>query len=322
MDLPESPAFLPYTRWYFDPSTFKELWKVPLGGGAPSQVTSTSASGDAHTDAVASPDFSKIAFLNRSGGVGNARLYVCNADGSGALQLDSADCNVPSWSPDGSKILYRRVGNLLTINPDGTGQTTVLSKSNVIRPAYTYDGAKIVYQIDNTNPTVDELWVINADGTGDTQLDSNTGLGGAPVFACAQTQNKVAYLIVGTGLYVINTDGTGKTQVSTSVVHLTRFSWKPDDSAILGSINVAGSERVYSISPTGAGESALSPTLDTAPQVPLQGSARVHSGKIYTVSDSPDFDLTMADLDGSGQTILDDTSDEATYSVVFQLEDG
>jgi Tol biopolymer transport system component len=67
-----------------------------------------------------------------------------NADGSNVVQL-TTEVGIdqqPTWSADGSKIIYstERAGNfeIFTMNPDGTGKTNVSNAAGEdTRPAYT-----------------------------------------------------------------------------------------------------------------------------------------------------------------------------------------
>jgi hypothetical protein len=75
----------------------------------------------------------KIAFARSSGGDGYYDaydIYVMNADGSEETNISNnpADDRFPSWSPDGTKIIFksdRDGGNseIYVMNADGTGQT-------------------------------------------------------------------------------------------------------------------------------------------------------------------------------------------------------
>ena len=91
--------------------------------------------------------------------------------------------NVPSWSPDGSKILFTRKhdGNnfdIFTIKPDGTDlkQLTTLP-TNDAHAVWTTDGKKIMWSSgeygfkeeaalsDNTFQPYGIIFIMNADGT-------------------------------------------------------------------------------------------------------------------------------------------------------------
>ncbi|WP_419838547.1 cell wall-binding repeat-containing protein [Candidatus Poriferisodalis sp.] len=84
----------------------------------------------------------------------------------------------PAWSPDCSYIAYREQGALWKVRPDGSGKRRVLRSpagaATVGEPAWSPDGTKIAYsQPDYTaRPRVSHIFVVNADGSGNTQLTS------------------------------------------------------------------------------------------------------------------------------------------------------
>jgi hypothetical protein len=73
-----------------------------------------------------SPDGSKLVFTRQSGS--NYAVWTMNANGTGQSQV-AANASGASWSPDGSKIAYGGSGySLHVINPDGTGDRTVIDE--------------------------------------------------------------------------------------------------------------------------------------------------------------------------------------------------
>ena len=118
-----------------------QVWTMKQNGTDKQQVTHMS--GPAIFPDF-SPDGSEIVFnSNRTGtGTGTSQVYVMNADGSGQVQLtlDSAPKDqVSDWSPDGSKIAY-------------------LADTHGIS--------------DVVNPSWGDIWVMNADGSGQHAITS------------------------------------------------------------------------------------------------------------------------------------------------------
>jgi len=140
-------------------------------------------------DAAWSPDGRRIVFTShpvtddpqRSN---LAEVYVINVDGTGLTRLtfNAEEERAPSWSPDGSRIVYMcRIGGgtadfeICTMNADGSDRrqltdNTVFDGTGPFSP----DGQQIVFQ----RPVAgrQQLWLMNADGTGQTQLTNTPGL--------------------------------------------------------------------------------------------------------------------------------------------------
>lgn len=114
-------------------------------------------------------------------------IYSINPDGTGETRLTTST-NIdqhPSYSPDGSKIVFlsRRDGNLDEIylmNADGSNQTRLAFTSTVKEdPVFSPDGRQIVFQ----HVTTGGLYSINVDGTGLARLQGTTASDDYPSFA-------------------------------------------------------------------------------------------------------------------------------------------
>ncbi len=120
-------------------------------------------------------------------------LWIVNVDGSDPHQLDTGDAKAwwqARWSPDSSRIVFsterlQPVGALRTIKPDGSGLTTVFEDPAgrfVVAPVWSPDGSKIMFSLDPSNDAflhpVNEIYAINADGTGLTLVMGGLGFKG------------------------------------------------------------------------------------------------------------------------------------------------
>ncbi len=136
-------------------------------------------------------------FWDDSSSTPDPQIRVVDATSGAVTPLGSGD--VPDWSPDGSKIAYRRWIDgrnpgfaLQTVRPDGSGVATLLSLKHRVgatRSQYPYspkwspDGAYVAYQYvlaDNGSSWTHYIYRIAADGTGNTNLtpEVTTGSGG------------------------------------------------------------------------------------------------------------------------------------------------
>jgi TolB protein len=128
-----------------------------------------------------SPDGTQIAYTSTRNG-GFPELYLMNADGSGQRRMttnDEIDGN-PSWSPDGTRIAIERccssgtseifaidLATSLEIN------LTATSSAHEFDPAWAPDGTKVAYVAVPVGGGNVDVWAMNADGTGQTQLTTH-----------------------------------------------------------------------------------------------------------------------------------------------------
>ncbi len=155
---------------------------------------------DAYTaEGILSPDGKTIVFTSTKDG--DLDIYTMNVDGTNVKRLTNTPGydGGPWWSPDGTKIVYR------AHHPKDSAelaQYNELLANNMIRPS------KV------------ELFVMNADGSNQTQI---TNLGGAN-FGPSWTPDGQRILFSSNhtnprsrdfNLYIVNLDGTGLTQITT-----------------------------------------------------------------------------------------------------------
>ena len=116
-----------------------------------------------------SPDGSRLTFSDF------ADIYVVNTDGTNLRNLTSgptepARSDHPSWSPDGTRIAYVYASSIKAVAPDSTGTTTLVGNlGEVWELSYSPDGQKLAFANDARGPLQEELFVVNADGSGLTR---------------------------------------------------------------------------------------------------------------------------------------------------------
>lgn len=168
-----------------------------------------------------SPDGTQIAFESYRAN-GNRDIWVMNADGSNQRRLttDPAEDLDPAWSPNGKKIAFSstRGGTyeLYTMNPDGSGQTLLVSGTREFNPSWSPNGKKIVYHALASDGYAD-IFVVDADGSKVTQLtyteqnDYNPAWapdGHEIVFHSTREHPPVSQI------YVMNADGSDQTRLT------------------------------------------------------------------------------------------------------------
>lgn len=138
-------------------------------------------------EAVFSPVDDLIAFTSSRSG--NYDVYTMKSDGTDVTQLtvDAGADQTPSFSPDGSTIVWAttRDGNseIYAMRIDGSGKTrlTKTPDRHEGRPGYSPDGKLITYMCVGEDLRVD-VWLMNANGTGQVNLTNNPAWDDFPVF--------------------------------------------------------------------------------------------------------------------------------------------
>jgi Tol biopolymer transport system component len=119
-----------------------------------------------------SPDGKYIAFASDRNG--NFDIFVMETDGGSAVRQVSTNAThdvFPSWSPDGKKLVYTSVsigGETIWVADLENGSFTILGDGTA--PTFSPDGKKILYQKRGTRDIFPSLWVIDVNGSNDTQI--------------------------------------------------------------------------------------------------------------------------------------------------------
>lgn len=164
-----------------------------------------------------SPDGTKIAF-SRQKMDGSGAIWVMAADGSSFVRLtgESGVNSHPSWSPDGTTIAFESDRNgshdLFLMDATGANKRPLMTTPDVQEenPNWSPDGAMIAFDSCPASSypcpggTVDyNIFVVNADGTGLTQLTTDPKIDTAPAWSPNGRQ------------IVFRSDATGNTEIFT-----------------------------------------------------------------------------------------------------------
>ena len=181
-----------------------------------------------------SPDGSKIAFHSKRAPsihiegtrprleltTPNYDVFVIDADGSDLVRLteDSATDWLPSWSPDGSKIVFQSnrdgVGEVFVMNANGSDERNITNHPAMDGwPTWSPDGSKIAFQSQRDGNT--EIYMMNPDGTGLTRLTSNAEWDAGPSWSPDGT--RIVFETARHGsfeIYVMDADGANQTRLT------------------------------------------------------------------------------------------------------------
>jgi len=172
----DSLAQLPYDKKRDDVDrNDADVYVMPIGGGSPRKIATLTGQ---ESDITWSPDSKRIAFIGRPGRTKNSRVFVVAASGGTPDNILGTYRNEPEnieWLSDGSIAMTTSVGGssgLFRIDPNTKKMTQVLGGRRRINGAsFDRAGKKVAFvATDLTHPT--ELFVANADGSGEKKLTS------------------------------------------------------------------------------------------------------------------------------------------------------
>jgi serine/threonine protein kinase len=163
-----------------------------------------------------SPDGKKVAF--DSGRSGSGQIWICDADGSNAIQLTKLGGGTPCWSPDSSRLTFQSDidghPEIFVVSSSGGSPQRLTSSARSENPSWSKDGRWIYFDSEESTKKVPA-------GGGPAVLVNNNPPGWAPI---ESPDGKFIYLIgKGTddsnkGLWSMPAGGGESRQVLDSIV--------------------------------------------------------------------------------------------------------
>jgi dipeptidyl aminopeptidase/acylaminoacyl peptidase len=177
-----------------------------------------------------------IVYVNTPDG-GDSNVWKMNPDGSGKVQLTTTDGAQPVISPDGSKIVFTSTRDYVAPPPP---------------PPCCYWPPCCDPVDEESNGGTEEIYVMNADGTGQTRLTSDSGRDVSP--AWSPDGNKIIFMSNRTGnwqIFTIDPSGNNLTQVVSTGSNDTNPKFSPDGTKILFISTRSGKGQVWTMNADG-----------------------------------------------------------------------
>jgi Tol biopolymer transport system component len=171
-------------------------------------------------------------------------------------------------------------------------------------PAWSPDGARIAFVSDREDNS--EIYVVNTDGSGQTNLTRNTAYDNNPVWS--PDGARIAFASHRDGndeIYMMNADASGQTNLTRNTAHDNNPAWSPDGARIAFYSYRDGNDEIYVMNADGSGQTNL--TRNTAYDNNPVWSPDGTQIAFESISHS-NFEIHVMNADGSGQTNLTNLS--------------
>ena len=265
-------------------------------------------------------------------------IYSVNADGAGLKQLtnNAAIDQLPSWSPDGTKVAFLShrdntidsrgyaTSELYVMNADGSNARRITNNTAYeYSPTWSPDGTKLAYTRESSEQAkTADVYTINVNGTGETRVTALLDFSNPGHLDWSPNGTKIALDMApgdGTrqpGVFVMNADGSGLTRLTVDPGDgFLHPEWSPDGTKLAYARCVdqeTCNKAIYTMNADGSALAQLSNNLyqvyaDESPSWSPDGKKvaflRAIGGgeqKIYTVNPDGSGETVAVDLSGMG----------------------
>jgi hypothetical protein len=294
------------------------------GAAAFTQITAAGAQKDGARPSNHVPEpVGKIAFASERDG--NYEIYVMNQDGGGQTRLtvnNDVD-REPAWSPDGTRIAFTsdRGGTgtdiyVLNLSSPDTGFTPPVRLTNNTAddgmPAWSPDGTKIAFVSSRTGN--DEIFVMNADGSGQTNLSNHPFDDFDPSWSPDGT--KIVFVTnrgainndASEEIFTMDANGGNQTNLSNNNASDRSPSWVGTRIAFQRTRD--GQDEIYVMNQDGSGQTNITndPSDDQEPALTGDGT-RV----VFASNRDGDFELFSVAVAGGSPTKLTNNSEDNDF---------
>jgi Tol biopolymer transport system component/streptogramin lyase len=181
---------------------------------------------------------------------------------------------VPSWSPDGTRIVFDvnsfddphpEGGNfdIYVSNAAGTDPIRLTAEKVDHNPVWSPDGTEIAY-VHGWDAQA-QIWVMKADGSGPHQVTDRRGPNLFPSWSPDGT--KIAFVSFdgsNANIYVMNADGSNVERLTDDAAHEDQPAWSPDGRQLAFTSEGGGNPGIYVVSPDGTGVTQVLDDQDPA----------------------------------------------------------
>lgn len=242
-----------------------QLFTIRPDGSSVRQITRLTDS--EATSAAWSPDGKRIAFA-RDYALGTSKehldIVVINADGSGLHAFGLHGLNdFPSWSADGSRIVWAHPSGLVIANSDGSAPRQIKAAGDLGSPVFSPDGKRIVFWRSARQGAA--IYIVNTDGRKLKRMKAFPG-GVGDKLDWSPDGSKIAFDTPAFGppkssnIYTMRTDGTALRQLTHATggkINDGLDSWSPDGKKIAFVSNTSGTYEIYTMNADGTGVTQL-----------------------------------------------------------------
>jgi Tol biopolymer transport system component len=188
------------------------------------------------------------------------------------------------------------------------------------RPAHGFPGANGMIAIGSKREGNMEVFVMNPDGSGQTNLTNLTGVDAHPAWSPDGT--RIAFASTRehrNEIFVMNADGTGITQLTVNGTLDSEPAWSPDATRIAFRSTRDGNDEIYVMNSDGSGQTNLTQNAATDAEAAWSPEG---TRIVFQSSRGPEGDLEIYLMEPDGTDVRQLTSNDASDSEPAWSPDG